>query len=197
VSFSDSSFDQVPKPPADTLSFNLLAVTGDFLALLSALFCSMYLIFIKVKIKDESRIDMQLFLGYVGLFTVLLCWPIGLLLHWFGAESFELPNTKQTVVAIIISMFISLLSDYLYAIAMLKTTPLVVTIGLSLTIPLAVVGDSFLGKPSALQVLLGAVLVIAGFVVVGVQNSNPREGDDLLAQDLVDEGRGQQAALRL
>jgi solute carrier family 35 protein F5 len=94
-------------------------------------------------------------------------------------------------------MIITLLSDYIYVIAMLKTTPLVATIGLSLTIPLAVIGDYFLSKPAAFQVLLGAVLVTAGFIVVGVEDSNLRERDDLLAQDLVDEGRGQQALLRL
>ncbi|KIK99044.1 hypothetical protein PAXRUDRAFT_823217 [Paxillus rubicundulus Ve08.2h10] len=197
VSLSDSSSGQVPEPTANTQSFNVLAVVGDILALLSALFYAMYLILLKVKIKEESRIDMQLFFGYVGLFNILLCWPVGLLLHWFGVEYLELPDTNHAVVAILINMIITLLSDYIYVIAMLKTTPLVATVGLSLTIPLAVIGDYFLRKPAAFQVLLGAVLVTAGFIVVGVENSNPKEGDDLLAQDLVDEGRGQQALLRL
>lgn len=94
-------------------------------------------------------------------------------------------------------MFITLSSDYIYVIAMLKTTPLVVTVGLSLTIPLAVVGDYFLGKPAAFQVLVGAVFVTGAFVVVGVENSKPREGDGLLAQDLAGEGIGQPAQLRL
>lgn len=188
VSLSDSSSGQVPEPTANIQSFNVLAVVGDILALLSALFYAMYLILLKVKIKEESRIDMQLFFGYVGLFNIVLCWPIGLLLHWFGVEDLELPDTKHAVVAILINMIITLLSDYIYVIAMLKTTPLVATIGLSLTIPLAVIGDYFLSKPAAFQVLLGAVLVTAGFIVVGVEDSNLRERDDLLAQDLVDEG---------
>lgn len=94
-------------------------------------------------------------------------------------------------------MFITLLSDYIYVIAMLKTTPLVVTVGLSLTIPLAVVGDYFLGKPTTFQVLVGAVLVTGAFIVVGVQNSKPREGDSLVAQDPSGEGMGRQAELRL
>ena len=93
-------------------------------------------------------------------------------------------------------MFITLTSDYLYVIAMLKTTPLVVTVGLSLTIPLAVVGDYFLGKPATFQVLVGAVLVTGAFIAVGVENSKPGEGG-LLAQDLVVDGMGQQARLRL
>ncbi|KAF8640597.1 hypothetical protein AX17_000259 [Amanita inopinata Kibby_2008] len=57
-------------------------------------------------------------------------------------------------------MAITLSSDYLYVIAMLKTTPLVVTIGLSLTIPFAVVGDIFLGHPVHTQVISGAILVM-------------------------------------
>ncbi|KAG8219904.1 ribosome biogenesis protein SLX9-domain-containing protein [Butyriboletus roseoflavus] len=154
VSLSDSSSSSVPKPTDDAPSVNLVAILGDILALFSALFYAMYLIFLKVQIKDESRIDMQLFFGYVGLLNILLCWPVGLLLHWLRVESLEFPDTKETVLAILSNMFITLLSDYIYVIAMLKTTPLVVTVGLSLTIPLAVVGDYFLGKPATLQVLL-------------------------------------------
>lgn len=91
-------------------------------------------------------------------------------------------------------MFITLSSDYIYVIAMLKTTPLVVTVGLSLTVPLAVIGDYFLGKPATFQVLVGAVLVTGAFIVVGMQNSKPAESD-VLAQDLGGEGMNQQAQL--
>ena len=49
-------------------------------------------------------------------------------------------------------MAITLSSDYIYVLAMLKTTPLVVTIGLSLTMPLAVLGDIALQHPVKAQV---------------------------------------------
>lgn len=68
-------------------------------------------------------------------------------------------------------MLITLSSDYIYVLAMLKTTPLVVTIGLSLTIPLAIIGDFFLKIPSTPQAIFGAVLVLGAFVVIGVENS--------------------------
>ena len=55
--------------------------------------------------------------------------------------------------------------------AMLKTSPLVVTVGLSLTIPLAIIGDYFLHKPSTLQAIFGATLVIIGFLIVGLEKS--------------------------
>ena len=54
---------------------------------------------------------------------------------------------------------------------MLKTTPLVVTIGLSLTIPMAVAGDFLLLRPVTPQVIAGAVLVFLSFVAIGVENS--------------------------
>lgn len=54
---------------------------------------------------------------------------------------------------------------------MLKTTPLVVTIGLSLTIPLAVLGDLFLGRSATAIGLLGAVLVLISFGVVGLEDA--------------------------
>lgn len=94
-------------------------------------------------------------------------------------------------------MFITLSSDYIYVLAMLKTTPLVVTIGLSLTIPLAVIGDFILGKPSRGQVVVGAVLVLASFIVVGLENSKQDESQDLLEDNLVDDTRGRQAQVRL
>lgn len=72
-------------------------------------------------------------------------------------------------------MAITLSSDYIYVLAMLKTTPLVVTVGLSLTIPLAVVGDFLLNKPSSAKVVMGALLVLVSFVVVGVAENEQHE----------------------
>ncbi|KAF8898624.1 hypothetical protein BD779DRAFT_1484858 [Infundibulicybe gibba] len=149
-------------------------VLGDALALLSAIFYALYVILLKVKIQSESRVDMQLFFGFVGLFNILSCWPIGIILHLTGVEVFALPTTNQVVYAILLNMAITLSSDYLYVLAMLKTTPLVVTVGLSLTIPLAVL----------------AILVLASFVVVGVYNSNPEERVGLPVQGVVGDHDG-------
>lgn len=69
-------------------------------------------------------------------------------------------------------MAITLSSDYLYVVAMLKTTPLLVTIGLSLTIPVAVLGDFLRQRPTELQVLGGASLVLLSFIAIGFEDSN-------------------------
>lgn len=58
--------------------------------------------------------------------------------------------------------------------AMLKITPLVVAVGLSLTLPLAVIGDVMLGTTIRLQVLFGALLVLVSFYIVNFAGSNDR-----------------------
>ncbi|EPQ60703.1 hypothetical protein GLOTRDRAFT_109100 [Gloeophyllum trabeum ATCC 11539] len=142
-------------------------IFGDALALLSAIFYALYVILLKVRIGSESRIDMQQFFGFVGLFNIISCWPLGVILNITGIEPFELPSTQKAVAALLTNMAITWSSDYIYVLAMLKTTPLVVTVGLSLTIPLAVIGDFFLNKPTKGQVIIGALLVIVSFVMIG------------------------------
>ena len=78
-------------------------------------------------------------------------------------------------------MFITLSSDFIYVIAMLKTTPLVVTVGLSLTIPVAVAGDFLLGRVVKLMSLLGAFLVLGSFIVVGLEDS---KNEQALAEEV-------------
>lgn len=75
-------------------------------------------------------------------------------------------------------MAITLSSDYIYVLAMLKTTPLVVTIGLSLTMPLAVLGDIMLQHPVKAQVAVGAALVLVSFVVIGLEDAKTPPGSE-------------------
>ena len=74
-------------------------------------------------------------------------------------------------------MAITWSSDYLYVLAMLRTTPLVVTIGISLTIPVAVLGDFMLNVPLHMQVMVGAALVLIGFITIGTDKPSIEEVD--------------------
>jgi solute carrier family 35 protein F5 len=79
-------------------------VVGDALALISAIFYAFYVTLLKLRIRHEARIDMQLFFGFLGLFNIIACWPIGVLLHVTGAEIFELPQSKSVVAVILINV---------------------------------------------------------------------------------------------
>jgi solute carrier family 35 protein F5 len=107
VSLSDSTSNTpVLTPSAHATGSG--AALGDFLALASALCYAAYVTLLKVKIKSESRIDMQLFFGFVGLVNIVACWPIGLLLHITGFEVFELPPSQKAWQAIMVNVSYSL-----------------------------------------------------------------------------------------
>ena len=113
VSLSDSATNSEGKPGAPITDPNAQsprhldftnAVLGDGLALLSAVFYALYVILLKVKIKEESRIDMQLFFGFVGVFNMLMLWPFGVVLHLTGAEKMELPHTGKAWTAVLVNV---------------------------------------------------------------------------------------------
>ncbi|KAL9716136.1 hypothetical protein Ac2012v2_000581 [Leucoagaricus gongylophorus] len=144
---------------------------GDILALISAFFYAFYVVFLKIQVKTESRIDMQLFLGFVGLFDLLTCCTVGMILHWTGVEKFEFPGSTIQWSALLATAVILFLGDYLLFVALLKTTPLLATIGIGLTIPLAVLGDFFLNSLVGGQVALGALLVLMSFCFIALDSS--------------------------
>jgi len=90
--------------PAPTSSGNDHSLLGDCLALFSALFYALYVTLLKVRIRSESRIDMQLFFGFVGLFNILACWPIGVILHFTGVERFERPGSGRAVAGLLVNV---------------------------------------------------------------------------------------------
>jgi solute carrier family 35 protein F5 len=109
VSLSDSGSapppsQPTPVPTSTTLRNGHLSLLGDWLALLSALFYAFYVTLLKVRIRSESRIDMQLFFGFVGLFNIIACWPIGVLLHFTGAERFEMPGSRRAVAGLLVNV---------------------------------------------------------------------------------------------
>ncbi|CBF90223.1 uncharacterized protein ANIA_00088 [Aspergillus nidulans FGSC A4] len=114
---------------------------GDAMAAFSAVMYGVYTVVLKRQVGDESRVNMQLFFGLVGVFNMFLLWPGFVLLHLTGVEPFALPNTRRVWMIILINALSSLLSDICWAYAMLLTSPLVVTVGLSLTIPLSLIYD--------------------------------------------------------
>lgn len=108
---------------------------GDILALCGAVFYGCYTTLLKLKIGDESRIDMTLFFGFVGAFNLLFMWPFFIIFHFTGLEKFELPFSPSLWVMVLLNAFVgTFLSDYLWLLAMLMTSPLVVTLGISLTV---------------------------------------------------------------
>ncbi|KAI9698728.1 MAG: hypothetical protein M1836_003838 [Candelina mexicana] len=150
---------------------------GDSLAFLSAILYGMYTILMKKRIGDEGRVNMPLFFGLVGVFNLAILWPGLIILHFVGEEPFELPPTGRIWSIIMINSATSLFSDFCWAYAMLLTSPLVVTVGLSLTIPLSLVGQMILDHQySSVAYWIGAGIVFLSFVFINHESKGEAEG---------------------
>ncbi|KAK6350027.1 hypothetical protein TWF696_006277 [Orbilia brochopaga] len=150
---------------------------GDGMALFGALVYGLYTVLLKVRIGHESRVSMQLFFGFVGLFNFLCLWPGLIILHYTGYEKFELPPSTNVCIIILINCSITVVSDFCWVFAMMYTTPVIVTVGLSLSIPMALFGDTIISSLKlSWTYWLGACLVFGAFFVV----NNSVKDDELL-----------------
>ncbi|KAJ1671749.1 hypothetical protein GGF38_000562 [Coemansia sp. RSA 25] len=147
-----------------------LSWLGDMLALLSAALYGSYTTLLKRRIGNETRLDTPLFFGVVGLANILLLWPGFIILHYTGIETFQLPHSGSMWLMIGVNALIgTFLSDYLWLLAMLMTSPLVVTLGLSLTIPLSMAGDILLKDLNvSLPYYIGALMILSAFIVANL-----------------------------
>ncbi|TQV98953.1 hypothetical protein V2A60_007353 [Cordyceps javanica] len=155
---------------------------GDSMALVSAVVYGMYVTVMKRRVGDEDKVDMRLFFGMVGVFNLLFLWPLFFIFHWTGIEPFQLPPSGKIWAIILANSLSSFISDIFWAFAMLLTTPLVVTVGLSLTIPLSLIGEMIqYGQYSSFVYWIGAAVVFLSFVFV----SNESQGEEAEEQEMM------------
>ncbi|KAI3960032.1 hypothetical protein MKW98_016756 [Papaver atlanticum] len=146
---------------------------GDLLALVSSGFYAVYITLIRKKLPDEDddksgRASMAQFLGYLGLFNLLLFLPVALLLNFTKLEPFHALSWQQVGLIVSKGLLDNVLSDYLWAKAVLLTTTTVATAGLTIQVPLAAVVDSLTGNAPHLMDYLGAAAVMVGFAGINV-----------------------------
>lgn len=73
---------------------------GDILALVSSAFYAVYITLIRKNLPDDDdaktgKVSMAQFLGFLGLFNLLLFSPIALILHLANLEPFDTISLKQ------------------------------------------------------------------------------------------------------
>jgi len=140
---------------------------GDLLALAGAATSGVYTIALAVLCPSDGAVSMALMFGYLGMLTAASMAPVlGILL---GTHNADLSKLTLEIFAMLVAkgVFDNVLADYLWARAVMLTSPTVATVGLSLTIPLAFISDVFQSKFHGTGMTgLGAFLVILGFLMV-------------------------------
>ncbi|KAL1502257.1 hypothetical protein ABEB36_007423 [Hypothenemus hampei] len=87
---------------------------GTILSLLSAGFYAVYLVFLKRTVQNEDKIDIPMFFGFVGLFNLLLLWPVLVFLHITKIETFEWPNREQMMLLFLNGLMGTVISEVLW-----------------------------------------------------------------------------------
>lgn len=143
---------------------------GDALALLGAVFYGTYTSLLRYKIKDESQVNMPMFFGFVGFFNMILLWPFIIILHYTGVEHFEVPSLRVTAMLTINGLIGTVISDLLWSLSIFLTSALLGTLGLSLTVPLALTIDLLRGKKRLnVGYAFGGGLAILGFLFANLE----------------------------
>uniref|UniRef100_A0A5B6YLH1 EamA domain-containing protein n=1 Tax=Davidia involucrata TaxID=16924 RepID=A0A5B6YLH1_DAVIN len=162
VSLGDSELSAIASNP----------ILGDILALLSAALYAVYITLIRKKLPDDDgksgHASMAQFLGFLGLFNLLIFLPVALILNFTKLESFNILTWKQFSLIVGKGLLDNVLSDYLWAKAVLLTTTTVATAGLTIQVPLAAVIDSLTGNAPHLLDYIGAAAVMVGFAGINI-----------------------------
>ncbi|XP_052171756.1 thiamine-repressible mitochondrial transport protein THI74 [Diospyros lotus] len=146
---------------------------GDILAILSAALYAVYITLIRKKLPDDDngksgRASMAQFLGFLGLFNLLIFLPVALFLNFTKLEPLSTLTWKQISLIVGKGLLDNVLSDYLWAKAVLLTTTTVATAGLTIQVPLAAVVDSLTGNAPNSMDYVGAAAVMVGFAGINI-----------------------------
>ncbi|XP_043706727.1 thiamine-repressible mitochondrial transport protein THI74 isoform X2 [Telopea speciosissima] len=146
---------------------------GDILALVSAGLYAVYISLIRKKFPDDDNskdgnASMAQFLGFLGLFNLIIFLPVALVLNFTKLEPFYTLTWKQFGLIVGKGLLDNVLSDYLWAKAVLLTTTTVATAGLTIQVPLAAIVDSLTGNAPHLMDYLGAAAVMVGFAGINI-----------------------------
>jgi len=153
------------------------ALKGDIIAIMASLAYAIYTIQVKWLIpEDENVFSMQLLLGYIGL----VCFVPLLPAFVYYASSNHLTLGLFGLILIKGTMDF-LITDYLLFQSILLTNATIATVGLGLTIPMALVTDYVLHGDFDWFSLFGAILVSIGFLMVNLVDSNNKDDGDINA----------------
>lgn len=168
VTFTGVVINSLPSAMRDNLSLGT-QTWGNILALLSAICYASFLVLLQKQTTKRSGLNRSILFAFIGMFTMLFCWPIFIFMSISKQETLELPPKPSIWVYLILKTVLgSIIPSYLWNVAFALTTPLYVAVGTSMTIPLNFIADYFMGNSIGWSEAFGAAFVTAGCLIMNL-----------------------------
>eukprot|EP00293_Proteomonas_sulcata_P008966 CAMPEP_0184305278 /NCGR_PEP_ID=MMETSP1049-20130417/14593_1 /TAXON_ID=77928 /ORGANISM="Proteomonas sulcata, Strain CCMP704" /LENGTH=151 /DNA_ID=CAMNT_0026617307 /DNA_START=381 /DNA_END=836 /DNA_ORIENTATION=+ len=120
--------------------------------------------------------DIWMFFGFLGLIHSLFCIPILAILHFSNFEIFKPLTIEVSLYLSVNGLLGTVLSNVLWAKAIILTSPLIVNIGTSMSIPLSFFADyinpNSTPPPMRVEYLIGSGLVVSSFLLASIVDQN-------------------------
>ena len=144
------------------------SISGIILAIIS---CALYGLF-GVLLKRFTKIsDSVIFVfGQLGLVAIILGIPLLVIANILEIEIFAFPSVPCFLAICINALFGSVLSDVLLAKAILCLSPIIVSVGLTFTIPVSLLIEKGVSNVSTIGNVLGYLFVLVSLVLVSTSD---------------------------
>ncbi|XP_054168109.1 solute carrier family 35 member F5-like [Oppia nitens] len=141
ISVGSVAFITIAQSKMDTMEY---IPVGALWALSGAFFYASYIVLLRYKVSNEDHLDIPIFFGFVGLFSLIFLWPAFFILHYCQLEVFQWPNCEQLLILLVNGLLGTVLSEFLWLWACFLTSSLLASLSVSLTIPLTILFDVIL-----------------------------------------------------
>jgi len=136
-------------------------------AIAGAFFLSTYVVYFQRQAENEDRLNIPLFLGFVGLFSMLLMWPGFFIARELNAEAVVWPTRREWVHLSVNLIGCTFVSEVLWLWGCLLTSSLVATSALTLKVPLNVMANMTLQQlPGTWFIYVGSLPISLGFLSI-------------------------------
>lgn len=159
------------KPEPNAIKLQLLNETvmplGSIWSLVGAFFYAVYIVLMRYNVMHDGMLNFPMFFGFIGLFSLILMWPIILLLNFTQLELFEWPTREQWLLILVNGLCGTVISELLWLWGSFMTSSLVGTISISFTIPMAVYFDVFFKDIEYPRLFfLGTIPMFSSFIII-------------------------------
>jgi len=140
---------------------------GDVLTIVASFCAALYKVLFKLQVGDANEATVSAFLTCIGIWNLLVMWPVFIILNVTDIEPLILSNMPWTYV--VASSVLSLCFNYLINFGIAYQYPLFISLGTVLGIPLSAVVDLvWHHRKFGWEEIVGGLLIIFGFLLLMV-----------------------------